>query len=153
MDKLHPLSTILQFNRATVKTHDELRGMFDGGLMTETEFLRAIIDLANRTNAVPAQALAEFAADAFPYGVAAGTYYDGAEDCKYCDQFATMRDALVAWEEHKGRPWARIEYRMGDFIFGMTPEKVMRSEVVQIDGEDRTVYSRCDADGNLLPNA
>jgi len=150
MDHKQALITILTFNRETNNAVSELSVQYASGVLTETEFLKGVIDLANRANAVPKESLEEFAKGAFPYGVVAGNWDGDEENCKYSDDFASLRDAIVAWEEHNTRPWSRIEFRVDNFIYGLDPHKVMREQKVEIDGKKTSIFSRCDANGHFI---
>lgn len=145
----------LQFNIATCAESNELRVQLQDGLVTETEFLKKLIDLATRHNALPVETLAQFADGAFPYSVATGKYEsDGEENCKYCDDFASLRDAIVAWEEYSpGSAWSRLEFRVDNFVYGLDPYKIRKAKKVTDDkGEKRTLYMRCNANGEFLEN-
>lgn len=147
------LLSVLQFNIATCGEANELQIQMQDGLVTETEFLKKLIDLATRNNALPVEALAQIADGAFPYGVAVGGYEsDGSEDCKYCDDFASLRDAIVAWEEYSpGTAWARLEFRVDNFVYGLDPYKIRKAKkVVDDKGESRTLYMLCNANGQFI---
>jgi hypothetical protein len=146
------LLAVLQFNIATGAEANQLHTQLQDGLVTETEYLKKLIDLASRHNALPAETLAQFADAAFPYGVVTGKYEsDGEESCKYSDDFASLRDAIVAWEEYSpGSAWARIHCRVDNFVYGLDPYKVLRAKKVTDDkGEKRTLYMPCDVRGNF----
>lgn len=154
MNSLNALPS-LQFNIATCKESTELRVQLQDGLVTETEFLKKLIDLATRHNVLPVESLAQFADGAFPYSVATGKYEsDGEENCKYCDDFASLRDAIVAWEEYSpGSAWSRLEFRVDNFVYGLDPYKIRKAKkVVDDKGEKRTLYMRCNANGEFLEN-
>jgi hypothetical protein len=147
------LLSVLQFNIATCGESNELQIQMQDGLVTETEFLKKLIDLATRNNALPVETLAQFADSAFPYGVAVGKYEsDGSENCKYCDDFASLRDAIVAWEEYSpGTAWARLEFRVDNFVYGLDPYKIRKAKTVVDDkGEKRTLYMLCNANGQFI---
>jgi len=151
MDHKQALITILTFNRETNNAVSELSVQYASGVLTETEFLKGVIDLANRTNAVPKESLEEFAKGAFPYGVAAGKWEDDGENCKYSDDFASLRDAIVAWEEYNTMPWSRIEFRVDNFVYGLDPAKIRKAQKMKMDdGETRTIYMPCDANGHFI---
>jgi hypothetical protein len=146
------LLAVLQFNIATGAEANQLHTQLQDGLVTETEYLKKLIDLASRHNALPVETLAQFADAAFPYGVVTGKYEsDGEESCQYSDDFASLRDAIVAWEEYSpGSAWARVHYRVDNFVYGLDPYKVLRAKKVTDDkGEKRTLYMPCDVRGNF----
>lgn len=146
------LLAVLQFNTATCGEANEMQTMLQDGLVTETEYLKKLIDLATRHNALPVETLGQFADTAFPYGVAVGKYEsDGSEDCKYCDDFASVRDAIIAWEEYSpGSAWARLEFRVDNFVYALDPYKIRKAKkVVDDKGEKRTLYMPCDVRGNF----
>lgn len=154
MNSLNALPS-LQFNIATCAESAELRVQLQDGLVTETEFLKKLIDLATRHRVLPVAVLAQFADGAFPYGVAVGSYEsDGSENCKYCDDFASLRDAIVAWGHYSpGAAWARLEHRVDNFVYGLDPYKIRKAKkVVDDNGEARTLYMMCNANGEFLEN-
>jgi len=146
------LITILQFNRVTSEEVGDISVALASGLITETEFLKKLIDLANRSNSVPKEALEKMAQESFPYSVATGSYDDDGENCKYCDDFASMRDAITAWEEYSpGAAWARIEFTCDGFTYGLDPYKIRKAKRVKMDdGETRTMYMRCNERGEFI---
>lgn len=148
------LLSVLQFNIATCGEANELQKQLQDGLVTETEFLKAVIDLATHNNALPVETLAQFADSAFPYGVSVGKFDDGEESCQYCDDFASLRDAIVAWEEYSpGAAWSRLEFRVDNFVYGLDPYKIRKAKkVVDDKGEKRTLYMRCNANGEFMEN-
>ena len=79
------------------------------------------------------------------FSVAAGKYdsQDGAsvEDCKYCDSFGTIEEAIAAKAKVNSYPWSRIELRDGDFIYEIHPVRIQR----KVPGTAR--YEMCDFDG------
>ena len=54
------------------------------------------------------------------FHVSAGKYDDQERNCKYCESFHSLADALAAWEKYKSYPWAVIEYRK----YELTPYRV-----------------------------
>uniref|UniRef100_A0AB39CER2 Uncharacterized protein n=1 Tax=Pseudomonas phage HRDY3 TaxID=3236930 RepID=A0AB39CER2_9VIRU len=145
------LLTVLNFNRATSADASEMEDAFRAGLITETELLKKLIDLASRNNALPVETLAEIATAAFPYGVATGSYDDDGENCKYCDDFASLRDAIIAWEEYSpGSAWSRLEFKVDGFMYALDPYKIRKAKRVKMDsGEMSTLYYPCDARGQF----
>lgn len=61
------------------------------------------------------------------FRVNAGKYeHDYERNSKYCDSFATMQEALEAWEKVIDYPWAVIEYVAPDGrIFEITPQPIL----------------------------
>jgi hypothetical protein len=82
------------------------------------------------------------------FSVAAGKYEttDGMteENCKFCDSFETLEEAMASFDEHKSYPWCRIELRDGDFIYEIEPTRIQR-KVACADGVER--FMPCDFDG------
>lgn len=148
---MHNLIAVLSFNRNAVNECNELQKQLQDGLITETEFAKALIDLTMRKQALPLDQLEEIAKAAFPYSVATGSYEsDGSENCKYCDDFATMRDAIIAWEHYApGCAWARVEHCVDDFIYALDPYKIRRAKVVDDNGKKRTLFMQCNANGEF----
>lgn len=127
----------------------ELVSQFQQGLITETEMYRAQISLAKRTGLMDAEELQKLEGEIFIYGVAAGKFTEDGEDCDYCDDFASLRDALVAWEEYKSAPWCRIEFRLDNFVYALDPYKIRRARKVEDNGVKRTIYDFCHPDGQF----
>ena len=82
------------------------------------------------------------------FSVAAGKYEttDGVteENCKFCDSFETLEEAMASFEENKSYPWCRIEMRDGDFIYEIEPTRMQR----KVAGTNH--YARCDFDGSAF---
>ena len=53
------------------------------------------------------------------FHVSAGKYDSQERNCKYCESFNSIDDAIEAYDRYKSYPWAVIEY--GDYEF--TPYK------------------------------
>lgn len=52
--------------------------------------------------------------DSSMFTVAAGKYegyYGYYRNCKYCEDFATLDEAISAYDKVKDYPWAEIEYK------------------------------------------
>lgn len=50
--------------------------------------------------------------DSSMFIVTAGTYEGYCyRNCKYCEAFATLDEAIAAYDKVKDYPWARIEYK------------------------------------------
>ena len=131
----------------------EIVAQFEMGLITETEMYQKQIDMASRAGLMGTEELAALASSIFVYGVATGKYEsDGSENCKYCDDFASLRDAIVAWEEYSpGSAWSRIEHTVDSFVYALDPCKIRKAQRIKMDsGETRTMYMPCDASGNLI---
>lgn len=45
------------------------------------------------------------------FHVSAGKYDDQERNCKYCDSFATLDEALEAFKKISSYPWSEIEYK------------------------------------------
>lgn len=45
------------------------------------------------------------------FTVLAGKYDDVGTNCKYCEDFTTLDEAIAAYDKVKDYPWARIEYK------------------------------------------
>lgn len=43
--------------------------------------------------------------------VLAGKYDDFGDNCKYCESFDTLDEAISAYDKVNDYPWARIEYK------------------------------------------
>lgn len=130
----------------------EIISQFEQGLITETEFYKKQIDFGSRSGLMGTEELAALATSIFVYGVATGSYDDDGENCKYCDDFASLRDAITAWEEYSpGAAWSRIEFTMDGFVYALDPYKIRKAQRVKMDnGETRTLYMPCDASGQLI---
>jgi hypothetical protein len=128
----------------------EIVTQFQMGLITETEMYRKQIDFGTRSGLLTAEQAEKLNAEIFVYGVAAGKYDDGEESCSYCDDFASLRDAIVAWEEYNSAPWCRIEHTVDSFVYALDPMKIRKARKVKMDdGETRLIYDFCHPDGQF----
>lgn len=86
------------------------------------------------------------------FNVDAGKYEaDGSRNYKYCDTFATMEEALAAYETVRDYPWAEISLQDGDFVYALDVTRIRRKTTAIIGGEERPIFNPCDPDGNFTP--
>jgi hypothetical protein len=79
-------------------------------LCAENDALRAQLDAYERDPEI-VDAENNHGAPDLPFTVAAGKYDDNELNTKYVDSFATLDEAIDAYDEVCGYPWAEIEYK------------------------------------------